>query len=746
MRRSGFFVVVVNSALLALLGSGALSSSSRLLPVADAALPFRKKAAVAVDVGALAAKAHSGQALTKKERVQLQLAEREKYIQLRKSGADEVSDTEQAVLLRNYRLRNKKRKGILKKRSASLAEILFPGVAPVDYQSGEPMDIFVDLVDSKKTPIPYEYYDVPGLNVVEPPPLKRRGRKNLGSRLQGHDPQLAPYTLSALQNKGCTILGRAMLDNKEIRFLRLLVARQYRVQMQLDNMPILMRSPEFNYAVRGYPLGFQAPPTFEQLKAGEIYLFNHLKFIATYNQQSDGTIRIVGFDVHPFSITHDTSSVGDKAALDASTQLPTCKSDSGVVNDPSLYLAARVGGASPLPVVYSYEVVWKKSNLEWQDRYDILLLSSPDDDLHYFSIVNSLMIVLFLTGAISTIMIRTLRKDIAVYNEMDSLDDGGEETGWKLVHGDVFRPPQAGCMALSVMVGTGAQLGVAFGLSMFLAMTDLVNPVQKGQTLTTLIILYVLSGSVAGYASARIYKFFDAKAWKLNVILTATALPGAMVLAFSLLNIFLSAVGAATAVSFLTILVLFLLWVCVSAPLVFVGAFAGLRRPAIEVPTKTNQIARIVPYTPWHVQRPYTVLMGGILPFGSVCIELAFIMSALWLHQIYYVMGFLLAVLLILAATCAQVSMVLTYLQLCAEDHRWWWSSFWNCASAGGYLFAYSLWFLSSRLELVGFLPVVVYLTYMAMMSVCFGLFCGSVGFLSSFWFCRTIYGAVKVD
>jgi transmembrane 9 superfamily protein 2/4 len=186
--------------------------------------------------------------------------------------------------------------------------------------------------------------------------------------------------------------------------------------------------------------------------------------------------------------------------------------------------------------------------------------------------------------------------------------------------------------------------------------------------------------------------------------------------------------------------------VCVSAPLVLVGAWFGLRAPAVDVPTKTNQIARIVPYTPWHVQCPYTVLMGGILPFGSVCIELAFIMSALWLHQIYYVMGFLLAVLLILAATCAQVSVVLTYLQLCSEDHRWWWSSFWNCASAGGYLFLYSLWFLTSRLEMVGFLPVVVYLTYMAMISVCFALFCGSVGFLSSFWFCRTIYGAVKVD
>ena len=104
------------------------------------------------------------------------------------------------------------------------------------------------------------------------------------------------------------------------------------------------------------------------------------------------------------------------------------------------------------------------------------------------------------------------------------------------------------------------------------------------------------------------------------------------------------------------------------------------------------------------------------------------------------------AVCFILFATCAQVSIVLCYLQLCAEDHRWWWKSFWNCATAGVYLFLYSLWFLTSRLHLVGVLPVVVYLTYMTMISVCFGIFCGAAGFISSFWFTRTIYGAVKVD
>jgi len=301
-------------------------------------------------------------------------------------------------------------------------------------------------------------------------------------------------------------------------------------------------------------------------------------------------------------------------------------------------------------------------------------------------------------------------------------------------------------MLLSVVVGTGCQIGLAFAFAMLLAIFKVTNSMRKGQILTSMILLYVLCGSIAGYVSARIYKFCEAKNWKMNSIVTATALPGLFVCIFSLLNIFLSFAGAATAVSFLTIIVLFLLWVCISAPLVFVGAFLGLKTSTIEVPTKTKQIARIVPEAPWHMNSIVTMLMGGILPFGSVCIELAFIMSALWLHQIYYVMGFLLAVLGILAATCAQVSIVLCYLQLCAEDHRWWWKSFLNCAMAGFYLFLYSLWFLSSRLDLVGLLPVVVYLTYMSMISICFGLFCGSVGFLSSLWFTRIIYGAVKVD
>lgn len=51
---------------------------------------------------------------------------------------------------------------------------------------------------------------------------------------------------------------------------------------------------------------------------------------------------------------------------------------------------------------------------------------NPDDEIHYFSIVNSLMIVLFLTGVVAMIMLRTLRRDISHYNEVQTLEEAQE--------------------------------------------------------------------------------------------------------------------------------------------------------------------------------------------------------------------------------------------------------------------------------------------------------------------------------
>ena len=58
--------------------------------------------------------------------------------------------------------------------------------------------------------------------------------------------------------------------------------------------------------------------------------------------------------------------------------------------------------------------------------------------------------------------------DIAKYNEETTPEEAAEESGWKLVHGDVFRPPAGffGPMFLSVFVGSGMQV-LAMSFTMY---------------------------------------------------------------------------------------------------------------------------------------------------------------------------------------------------------------------------------------------------------------------------------------
>lgn len=106
--------------------------------------------------------------------------------------------------------------------------------------------------------------------------------------------------------------------------------------------------------------------------------------------------------------------------------------------------------------MWSYSVTWEQSSVPWASRWDTLL-SMNDVQIHWFSILNSLVVVACLAGFLSVIIIRTVRRDIAKYNRAEDLEDALEETGWKLVHADVFRPPRYN-MLLVNFVGTGLQI------------------------------------------------------------------------------------------------------------------------------------------------------------------------------------------------------------------------------------------------------------------------------------------------
>jgi len=82
------------------------------------------------------------------------------------------------------------------------------------------------------------------------------------------------------------------------------------------------------------------------------------------------------------------------------------------------------------------------SEIRWASRWDTYLMMMDDQQIHWFSIINSLMIVLFLSGMVAMIMMRTLHRDISKYNQLETAEEAQEETGWKLVRpGDPLPPP-----------------------------------------------------------------------------------------------------------------------------------------------------------------------------------------------------------------------------------------------------------------------------------------------------------------
>ena len=65
-------------------------------------------------------------------------------------------------------------------------------------------------------------------------------------------------------------------------------------------------------------------------------------------------------------------------------------------------------------IVYSYTVTFNVQNdVKWSSRWDYILESMPHTNIQWFSILNSLVIVLFLSGMVAMILLRTLHKDIA---------------------------------------------------------------------------------------------------------------------------------------------------------------------------------------------------------------------------------------------------------------------------------------------------------------------------------------------
>ena len=57
-------------------------------------------------------------------------------------------------------------------------------------------------------------------------------------------------------------------------------------------------------------------------------------------------------------------------------------------------------------VVFTYDVVFRDSPVAWASRWDVYLQMADGAGVHWFSVVNSCLVVLFLSGMVAMILLR----------------------------------------------------------------------------------------------------------------------------------------------------------------------------------------------------------------------------------------------------------------------------------------------------------------------------------------------------
>ena len=429
-------------------------------------------------------------------------------------------------------------------------------------------------------------------------------------------------------------------------------------------------------------------------------------------------------------------------------------------------------------LTFTMEVNWLETSEEFHSRFDRYL----DHDffkhpIHWFSVFNSFMMVLFLMGLVALILLRTLKKDYARYGLVHDLEDGeeadlddegkplsgSEDSGWKQVHGDVFRAP-ALLPLFSAVIGTGWQMIIlTLGVIVFAVLGPLHGEVheERGEVMQSILICYSLSSIVAGYTSGQFFKVYypttarnrggpPASMWQATMGLTVILFPTLAVVILSCLNAISLYFGTINTIPFMVILKLFLLWVFVSVPLCVLGTLLG-RHTKIsgegQFPCRVNAIPRPIPEeVPWYGRPSGLIPLAGLLSFGSIFIELYYVLTSLWNYKFYHVYGFLLGVYGILTIVVGMTSIIVVYFCLNAENYLWQWTAFGSGASTAGYVFVYGIYYFLFKTQMNGFLQTSFYFGYMGLISLSLGILCGTLGHAAASRFVRAIFQNVKVD
>ena len=295
------------------------------------------------------------------------------------------------------------------------------------------------------------------------------------------------------------------------------------------------------------------------------------------------------------------------------------------------------GEKKTVKVKFSYSVRWVAVDTPYEARmavYEESAFLPATLEIHWLSIVNSLVLVLLLTAFLAIILLRVIRNDFTRYMRADDdLAAGEEETGWKLLHGDVFRAPPA-LSLFAAFVGAGVHLLVMTLLLLSLSLFGTFSLARRGSIVAACIVLYVLTAFIGGYASARLFHQLKGGAWVWNVVLSLLVVPVPFGATFSVLNTTALVKNSTAALPWGTIFVVLALFCLIAVPLTVLGGIAGHNSSDYEPPCRVAKVPRQIPEQPLYRSLAAQLFMAGFLPFSAISIELHYIFASVWGHKV----------------------------------------------------------------------------------------------------------------
>ena len=177
----------------------------------------------------------------------------------------------------------------------------------------------------------------------------------LGEILTGEKIFNTGYEAKTGNDSFCEILCYNQFDVESLNLIKRLIKGNYFINWYLDKLPAGILSYNKNTQetsidyFKGIPLGY--------IENDIYYIYNHLQFHILINEESRNKFNIVGFNILPMSLSHDS----EKAL---------CANTSETMLNNFLIKPQSISDDINNKILFTYDIIFEKSNITLGTRWD----------------------------------------------------------------------------------------------------------------------------------------------------------------------------------------------------------------------------------------------------------------------------------------------------------------------------------------------------------------------------------------